>query len=151
MAHYPEVPELGNLRIATPDDVLRCAIVACAGFLESPVFRWERPDHHKYPEDTLASYINQAKAFIRRDDVVMILSEDEYNPIEAGIVGSATSSTVRTLYKHSGWPKPTQDQKVVVGWIAIVLAPGSERNGQFGNKDGEHTSSIFGLQTSINT
>jgi len=36
--------------------MIRIAIVATTGFKYSPLFKWERPHHEDFPDDTLLSY-----------------------------------------------------------------------------------------------
>ena len=131
MVHFPAGPKLEGLRVASLDDVLRCGIVASASFRYSPLFRWERPYHENFPQDTLLSYRTQAKDSIQRDDVIVLVSEDAYDPNEA-------EKTEATIPGENGWSAPTVGEQVVVGWAAIILEPNSKRKGQYHNdKHGE--------------
>ena len=137
MEPFPVDPQLGDLRVATPDDILRCGIVASASFRYSSLFRWERPYHKDFPEDTLLSYRTQAKDFILRDDIIVIVSEDAYEPDEK-------EKTEAIIPAENGWSAPAAGEKVVVGWAAIILEPDSKRKGQYiYNKHGELKPLVF--------
>lgn len=51
-------PLLDGFDIAKYSELPNIAIVASRAFRSSPVFKFERPFHEQYPEDTLASYYN---------------------------------------------------------------------------------------------
>jgi hypothetical protein len=82
MSSAPAPPPLGALRVASPADVLRIGIVATAAFKYSPLFRWERPHHEKYPGDTLLSYRTQFQNAIQSDDFIVLVQEDVHDPLE---------------------------------------------------------------------
>ncbi|KAH6977724.1 acyl-CoA N-acyltransferase [Ilyonectria destructans] len=128
MGQLPPAPSLGKLRIATPDDVLRIGIVAAAGFKYSPLFRWERPFHEEYPEDTLASYRTQFEAHIQSDDFAVLVLEDVYDPCEG-------KKTEATIPQDNGWEPPKAGTKVVVGVMSLKLEPNSPRRGQFKSRE----------------
>jgi hypothetical protein len=73
---YPKTPALGNPRLATIHDVPRIAVVATSGFYHSPVFAWERPYHHMYPEDTFKSYEKMFADIIRDPECAALVVED---------------------------------------------------------------------------
>lgn len=130
MSQLPLTPSLGELRIATPDDVLRIGIVAAAGFGYSPLFRWERPFHKEYPGDTLASYRKLFQAHIETDDFVVLVREDAYEICEGG-------KTEAIIPKDNGWEPPKVGTKVVVGVMSLKLEPNSRRRGQFQGEKSE--------------
>ena len=148
MAYYPEYPRLIGLDIARPHHILRCAMVAYAGFEGSPVFDWERPKHHEYPQDTLASYMHQVQELMKRDDVIVLVCADQYRSLESESVG-IPGSGIRRIYHNSGWQQPEEGRLVVVGWAAIIFKPGSKRNGQFANRHGERRHSVISLNMLI--
>lgn len=126
---FPPAPAFGSLRLATPLDVLRIGIVATAGFRYSPLFRWERPHHKNFPQDTILSYRTQFASAIKDEDYVVLVAEDHYLPDE----GSKTEATIPS---DNGWTPPEQGQRVVVGVVSIKLEPTSKHKGQF-QSDGE--------------
>lgn len=130
MNAFPEGPLLKSLRIAGFDDVLRCGIVAAASFRYSPLFRWERPYHTSFPEDTLLSYRTQVLDAIRSEDIIVIIAEDEFDPHE-------DRKTEAIIPKDNGWTPPNKGEKAIVGWAAIKLEPTSQRKGQYKNLTGK--------------
>ncbi|KPM41013.1 hypothetical protein AK830_g5516 [Neonectria ditissima] len=130
----PPPPDLGSLRVATPDDILRIGIVATAAFRYSPLFRWERPNHEQYPDDTLLSYRTQFKSAIQSEDFVVLVQEDAYQPSE----NESTSAVIPT---DNGWTPPETGEQVIVGVLSVKLEPNSPRQGQLKN----HTGDGFGL------
>ncbi|GAB1317027.1 N-acetyltransferase domain-containing protein [Madurella fahalii] len=129
MASHP--PSLGDLRVATPADVLRIGIVATAGFRYSPIFRWERPHHEQYPEDTLLSYRTQFQNAMKSDDFIVLVQEDAYDPQE-------NDKTDAVIPSDNGWELPEAGAKVVVGVITIKLEPDSTRKGQMKDHRGSY-------------
>jgi hypothetical protein len=127
---YPPGPSLGSLRLATPSDILRIGIVATAGFRYSPLFRWERPHHEDYPEDTLLSYRTQFRDALKNDDFIVLIAEDSYKSDEH-------DSTKAIIPSDNGWSPPAEGEQVIVGVASIKLEPGSKRRGQFKDNDGE--------------
>lgn len=131
MSGPPPSPALGVLRVATPADILRIGIVAAASFCYSPLFRWERPHHEEFPDDTLLSYRTQFKDAMSNDEVVVLVVEDAFIPNE-------NDCTKAIIPPGNGWTPPAEGEKVVVGVASIKLEPGSNRRGQFASKDGEY-------------
>ncbi|ATY60503.1 Acyl-N-acyltransferase [Cordyceps militaris] len=128
MSGPPPSPALGILRVATPADILRIGIVAAASFCYSPLFRWERPHHEEFPDDTLLSYRTQFKDAMNNDEVVVLVVEDAFMPNE-------NDCTKAIIPPGNGWTPPAEGEKVVVGVASIKLEPGSNRRGQFTSKD----------------
>ena len=126
----PLLPELGTLRVAAPADVLRIGIVATAGFRYSPVFRWERPHHEQYPEDTLLSFRTQFQDAMKSNDFIVLVQEDAYDPQEG-------DKTVAVIPIHNGWECPEPGTKVVVGVITIQLELNSPHRGQMKDHRGK--------------
>ncbi|KAK4446699.1 hypothetical protein QBC34DRAFT_147658, partial [Podospora aff. communis PSN243] len=112
----PKLPDFGSLPIANPSDVLRLGIVATAGFIHSPLFRWMHPHHDKYPQDTLLGYRIQMKQAVSRKDVIVLVQEDLYMPNE-------NAMTDAIIPDNDDWEAPEPGAKVVVGVIAINLEP----------------------------
>ncbi|EGX95008.1 hypothetical protein CCM_03280 [Cordyceps militaris CM01] len=136
MSGPPPSPALGVLRVATPADILRIGIVAAASFCYSPLFRWERPHHEEFPDDTLLSYRTQFKDAMSNDEVVVLVVEDAFIPNE-------NDCTKAIIPPGNGWTPPAEGEKVVVGVASIKLEPGSNRRGQFASKDGKkHTPNL---------
>jgi hypothetical protein len=109
--------------------VLRIGIVATAAFKYSPLFRWERPHHEKYPGDTLLSYRTQFQNAIQSDEFIVLVQEDTHDPRE-------NDKTDAVIPDNNGWEPPQAGSKVVVGVISVKLEPGSARRGQLKNRDG---------------
>ncbi|KAK0659159.1 hypothetical protein QBC41DRAFT_384663 [Cercophora samala] len=124
-----DFPPLGTLRIASPDDAPRISVVATAAFRYSPLFEWERPDHEKYPEDTLSSYRAQFLNAIQSDDHIVLVQEDEYLQDES-------SMTTATIPANTGWTAPRVGQQVIVAVISIKLDPGSPHKGKMKTNNG---------------
>ncbi|KAK7403400.1 hypothetical protein QQX98_010813 [Neonectria punicea] len=124
-------PDLGNLRVATPDDILRIGIVATAAFRYSPLFRWERPKHEQYPEDTLLSYRTQFKNVIQSDDFIVLVQESAYQPDE-------NDRTSAIIPPSNGWNPPKAGEQVVVGVLSVKLEPNSPRQGELKNHNGTY-------------
>lgn len=125
----PPGPALGALRIATPSDILRIGLVATASFRYSPLFRWERPHHDEFPDDTLLSYRKQFTDAMANDEVIVLVAEDAFMPNE-------NDYTKATIPPGNGWTPPAKGDKVVVGVASIKLEPGSNRRGQFQSGEG---------------
>ncbi|KAK1834936.1 hypothetical protein QBC39DRAFT_220654, partial [Podospora conica] len=115
-------PPLGALRVAQPTDVLRIGIVAAAGFRYSPLFKWERPHHEDFPEDTLLSYRTQFMTAIKSDDYIVLVQDDAYIPDE-------NDKTSAIIPDNNGWAAPEAGDPVVVGVVSIKLHPGSAHKG----------------------
>ncbi|KAH6989584.1 hypothetical protein BKA56DRAFT_728041 [Ilyonectria sp. MPI-CAGE-AT-0026] len=127
----PPPPDLGSLRVATPDDVMRIGIVATAAFRYSPLFRWERPNHDQYPDDTLLSYRTQLKTAIQSDDFIVLVQESAYQPNES-------ERTEAIIPANNGWTPPDAGQQVIVGVLSVKLEPDSPRKGQLKNHKGTY-------------
>ena len=115
-------PSLGCLRLATPFDIARIGLVAAAAFYYSDVFQYERPDHKKYPKDTVASYRKSFSEAIFDDASVVIVAEEEQKADEA----EHANEELRKI-----WPKAVEGERVIVGVLVISFASGSRRVGQF--------------------
>ncbi|RSL78025.1 hypothetical protein CEP52_017669 [Fusarium oligoseptatum] len=78
----PPPPPLDRLRLASPADIPRIGIVAASGFPYSPVFDWERPNHAKFPQDTLLSYRHEFSAVIKSPEHIVLIATDKFDPNE---------------------------------------------------------------------
>ncbi|KAK5662619.1 hypothetical protein OQA88_8533 [Cercophora sp. LCS_1] len=125
------VPPLGTLRIARPTDVLRIGIVAAAGFRYSPLFKWERPHHEDFPDDTLLSYSAQFLSAVKSDDFVVLVQEDAYLPDE-------NDKTSAIIPDNNGWGVPKAGDQVVVGVVSVKLQPGSAHKGRLKDHQGSY-------------
>ncbi|KAK4171312.1 hypothetical protein QBC36DRAFT_340206 [Triangularia setosa] len=126
-----DFPPLGTLRIASPADALRISIVATAAFRYSPLFDWERPDHAKYPEDTLESYHTQFLNAIQSDDHIVLVQEDAY-------LGNENHKTTAIIPDGTGGTTPKAGDGVIVAVISIKLDPNSPHKGKLKNNKGLH-------------
>ncbi|KAK4203006.1 hypothetical protein QBC40DRAFT_319106 [Triangularia verruculosa] len=125
-----DVPPLGTLRIASPEDASRISVVATAAFRYSPLFAWERPNHEQYPEDTIASYHTQFLHQIQSDDHVVLVQEDAYMQDENREIASIVPD-------NTGWTAPKAGDQVIVAVISIKLEPGSTCKGVLKSKNGK--------------
>lgn len=107
----PTAPPLGSLRLAKPSDILRIGIVATAGFRYLPVFRWERPYHARFPEDTLLSCRTQFMNALKDDDKIVLVAEDAFVPNE-------NDFTEAIIPADNGWLAPAAGEPVVVGLMS---------------------------------
>jgi hypothetical protein len=123
------LPALSSLRVPSPRDVLRIGIVAAAGFRYSPLFRWERPYHEKFPDDTLLSYRSQFMSAMKSDDFIVLIAEDDYLPDE-------NTNTTAIIPPNNGWEPPDAGEKVIVGIISVKLDLHSPHKGQLKNHEG---------------
>lgn len=130
-----DFPPLGHLRIASPDDVPRISVVATAAFRYSPLFEWERPNHAKYPEDTLESYRAQFLDAIQSDDHIVLVREDAY-------LRDENNKTAAIIPDNTGWTAPKAGERVIVGVISIKLDPGSPHVGKLKSNNGNVTAFI---------
>lgn len=128
-------PELGKLRLASPNDILQIGLVATSGFRGEPMFQWQRPYHADYPADTLLSYRQSFSDFIKNLEYTVVVATDKYDPDEG-----KKSEAVIPPDDEAGTPAPGQD--VVVGVICWKLQSGSSRVGQFQNETGENAPSL---------
>ena len=125
----PPEPALGSLRVAIYDDIPRLGLVAVGGFYYSPVFRYERPQHKAYPQDTLQSYQEHFQQALRSDDQVVVVAEDNYQPKEDG-------KTEAVVPADNGWRPPAAGERVIVGLLSLKLAPSSKRRGRYVDEKG---------------
>ena len=125
---WPEVPDLGRLRLARIKDVPRMAVVATASFYHSPVFQWERPYHAAHPKSTFESYKWLLAEYIRKPESVVVVAVDEGEPNEDDYTGA-------TIVRDSGDSSATGDKDVIVGLAAYNLLPNTPRLGQFVDLD----------------
>ncbi|RSL74282.1 hypothetical protein CEP53_000411 [Fusarium sp. AF-6] len=134
MAPAPDPPPFDLLRLASPADIHRIAIVATAGFRYSPVFDWERPKHAEFPQDTLLSYLHEFTSAIKSPEHVVLVATDKFDPNE----GEKTSAIIPS---NNGWcaPKPDDGDEVIVGVACLKLQPGSDREGSFQKDNGMYT------------
>jgi hypothetical protein len=128
------LPSLGSLRVPSPHDVLCMGILAAAGFRHSPVFRWERPNHEQFLDDTLLSYRTQFMSAMKTDDFIVLVAEDDYLPDE-------NRHTTATIPPQNGWAAPGAGETVIVGIISVKLDSNSMHKGQLKNRQG--TISLF--------
>ncbi|KAK0735346.1 hypothetical protein B0T21DRAFT_333454 [Apiosordaria backusii] len=131
-------PPLGALRIAVSDDVPRISVVATAAFRYSPLFDWERPDHEKYPEDTLSSYQTQFLNAIQSDDSIVLVQEDAY-------IRNENDKTTAIIPNDTGWTAPKAGAQVIVAVISIKLEPGSSHKGKLKNNKGKYHDKFLSL------
>ena len=123
---FPTAPALGLLRLASLIDIPRIAIVATGGFRYSPVFRWERPYHEQYPEDTLMSYRAMFAQRIKDPEYIVMVAEDIYDPDE--------DQKSSAIIPRDDWTfKPRKGDRVIAGVASWKLEPESRRVGQFQN------------------
>ena len=118
-----------ELRLAVPTDLSRISIVAASGFRYSPAFRWERPHHLDFPQDTLLSYQTQSKSAMQDIDTAVIVAEDNYQPNES-------NATETIIPSENDWIAPAKGSKVIVGVATLKLEPASQRRGQFRDPGG---------------
>jgi len=118
----------GNLRLATIRDISRLSAVATAGFFYSPAFTWERRHHAQYPEDTAKSYAKRLADIIRDPERILVVAEDSYQPDENTKTGATIISDAEERSHKLG-------EKVIVGFSAWGLPPGSKSSGKFMDRD----------------
>ncbi|KAK4645775.1 hypothetical protein QC761_204540 [Podospora bellae-mahoneyi] len=138
-----DFPPLGHLRIASPDDVPRISVVATAAFRYSPLFEWERPNHSKYPEDTLESYRAQFLDAIQSDDHIVLVREDAY-------LHDENNKTAAIIPDNTGWTTPKAGEQVIVGVISIKLDPGSPHVGKLKSNNGCYLATPHSLNRDLN-
>jgi hypothetical protein len=127
---FPDAPPLGALRLASLHDVQRIGIVATAGFRHSEVFKFERPYHKQYPEDTIASYRREFKRIILDPEYIVLVACDIYDPDERTETSSMIPSPrARNFQARNG-------EHVIVGVASWRLEQGSKRKGQFQDPEG---------------
>ncbi|KAJ5722858.1 hypothetical protein N7488_000893 [Penicillium malachiteum] len=126
---FPLIHPLGTLRLAQPSDIMRIGIVATESFRHSPVFRWERPYHECFPEDTLLAYRKEFTNALKSEDKIVLVVEDAFIPNE-------NAFTKASMLKDNGWKAPAAGEKVVVGVMSFKLESGSAHIGQLRPNDG---------------
>ncbi|OAA74023.1 Acyl-CoA N-acyltransferase [Cordyceps fumosorosea ARSEF 2679] len=126
MSPFPPRPAYGALRLARPSDILRLGIVAVASLYYTPQFRWERPRHNNklLSRDTLLAYRHQFKDAMMRDDAIVLVAEDAFDPKENEHTDAVTPPS-------DNWIPPNEGERVIVGVVSIKLERGSMRRGQF--------------------
>ncbi|KAI0187131.1 hypothetical protein EV127DRAFT_437409 [Xylaria flabelliformis] len=134
---FPIAPPLGALRLATIRDVPRIATVATSGFYYSPVFAWERPHHHRFPQDTFKSYEKMFADIIRSPDYIAVVAEDSFDPDES-------TKSEATIAPRNPLPIPAAGSPIIVGAATWKLEPGSKRRGQFIDLDDNLKSKFSG-------
>jgi hypothetical protein len=119
----PPVPAFPSLWLASLQDVPRIAVVSTLGFQESEIFRFERPKHDQYPQDTLTAFRNLFREQIS-DPNSVVVAEDVRLPggDQSSLVDDADDSAVNP-------------HRIVVGVCSWIFQSGSERNGQFAFPD----------------
>jgi hypothetical protein len=128
------VPPFNRLRLASPRDTLRIAVVAASGFRYSPAFDWERPYHERYPADTLLSYQQSFADFIKSPEHVVLVALDKYDPKEG-------DKSKAIIPPNNGVEIPAEGDEVVVGVACWKLEPGSKRIGKLKNNIGNQSGS----------
>lgn len=128
--HQSPPPDLGTLRIATPSDILRLGNVVYAAAPGVSRFRWTRPHHKEFPDDTLLSFRSDFVAYLKDDNYIVLVQEDAYIPDE-------NAKARGIIRQDNGWSPPEAGEKVIVGVMAIKLDPNSPRKGQLKSHDGE--------------
>ncbi|KAI9150894.1 Taurine hydroxylase-like protein SAT17 [Paramyrothecium foliicola] len=107
-----------HVRQAKPSDIMRIGIICCAGFRYSPIFRWERPHHEEYPEDTLLSYRKIFADAIGNENSIVYVALDKYNPNE-------NDYTTAKFPSQNDWNPPEKDTLIPVAIAWIKMPPGS--------------------------
>jgi len=121
---FPPVPAFSCLRLASPQDVPRMALVSTLGFRDSEIFKFERPWYDRYPQDTIASFTNLFHEQINDPNSVVIVAEDVELPEEDP--GTPSEGPDDTMVPR---------KRVVVGVCSWVFQADSARKGQFGFSD----------------
>ncbi|KAF2005269.1 hypothetical protein P154DRAFT_356773 [Amniculicola lignicola CBS 123094] len=125
MSLDPALPSFDRIRLATFNDLSRIATVAAAGFYYSPTFRFQRPHHAEFPEDTISSYWAEYKATIMNPACAVLVAEDTCIEGESEQVYEALRRS--PMYSRTGDARA----QVIVGVCSISLEPNSWRVGQF--------------------
>lgn len=130
----PSIPPLvGNLRLATRDDITRMANVGVAGFYYDPTFHAMRPHHAQHPRTTMLSSKYLYTEYLRRPNYVTVVIEDTARPNEDEL-------TKATIDRGGEGGPPTEGQRVVVGLATWeFFQEGSSRVGQFNDPSLEPT------------
>lgn len=115
---------LGRHRHAKLSDMPRTAVVAAAGFRQSPVFEYQRPHFNRYPQDTLASYERQYQQAILDPKTAVIVIEDEYRKDEVSLVYDALSIIYPFLHEQLP-PEQLASSSLIVGVGSLRLQPRS--------------------------
>jgi hypothetical protein len=123
----PKIPPLGSVRLATLKDIPRIAIVAAASFYHSPYFHHQRPDHQKFPFDTVAGYRAEFAKAILGNDSVVIVAEDTPEEDEIDHVYHDLKEVYRSENRTTG----SNSSKIIVGVCSLNLLANSTRSGQF--------------------
>lgn len=120
---YPSYPTLASLRLAVAADVTRMADLSVLGFKDSEIFRYERPQYKKFPQDAVASFANLYRSKLLDPRGVVIVTEDWQRPDEASHFPPRNDDSPDRTDKPA--------KRVVVGVASWVLPEGSPRTGQF--------------------
>ncbi|KAF2036376.1 hypothetical protein EK21DRAFT_52303 [Setomelanomma holmii] len=118
----PPLPNIDGVRLATPADLERIALVAAAAFFWSPTFRFQRPQYRSFPADTVASYAADYGAAIHDPACAVLVAEDDLDSNETEQVYEAL---------RSAFCSPGQRQRDIVGVCSLSLKPGSCYTGRF--------------------
>ncbi|KAB8345938.1 hypothetical protein FH972_022990 [Carpinus fangiana] len=130
MTRSVPVPKLSsNLRLATPEDVMRIGVVATGGFRYSPIFQWMRPYHRIFPEDTVLSYRTEYLRALQNPNCVVLVALDKYDALE-------NQKSEAIIPENDEYRPPVEGTEIVVGVASYRFQPNSERHGQFHYKDG---------------
>lgn len=127
MLLVPKIPPLRTLRLATLKDIPRIGLVAAASFYHSPYFHYQRPDHQKFPFDTVASYRAQFTEAILGKDSVVIVAEDTPENDEIDHV----YDELKEVYRSRNHATSLSSSKIVIGVCSLNLQANSARSGQF--------------------
>ncbi|CAE7024769.1 Acetyltransf-1 domain containing protein [Pyrenophora teres f. teres] len=110
------LPSVHGVRVATQDDLHRISTVAAAAFFSSPTFQFQRPLHHRFSSDTIASYFMQYDAAIRDPLCLVLVAEDTLEADEAKHVYEAL---------RGAFSSQPSDCQAIVGVCSIQLKPNS--------------------------
>jgi hypothetical protein len=133
MLLVPEIPRLGSLRLATLKDVPRIGVVAAASFYHSPYFHYQRPDHQRFPFDTVASYRTQFTNAILGNESVVIVAEDTPENDEIDYV----YDELKQVYRSQDSQNSLNSSKIIIGVCSLKLLANSKRTGQFLPEDSD--------------
>jgi hypothetical protein len=123
----PQIPPLRSLRLATLRDIPRIGLVAAASFYHSPYFHYQRPDHQKFPFDTVASYRAEFAKAILGNDSVVIVAEDTPENDEIDHV----YDELKEVYRSESHAATLNSSKIIIGVCSLNLLANSTRSGQF--------------------
>jgi hypothetical protein len=105
MAFMANTPTFGfhpeHIRPAEADEIDRIALVAAAGFYNSPANAYERPQRDIWPQDTFQSYRYQLLTCLWDPKRILIVAQDKYESAEDEELYPALHAT----YGGGKWPE----------------------------------------------